>query len=348
MKSSSATQQITTLATATVEVEEREFIIHLGGDWELHVPVPSWEETIKTITTAKTRVSSITITAKELGAWDSALLLFLIHGRAWCLHKKIPLDISSLPPGIQRVLAHREADPCSQATAVRAPAVGKAARKHHSSLCSRFRYFVGSITLAWLQGIKETTEFVGNCTLGIAHILTRNQQFRWKDCLIEMQACWSSSLPIVSFISFLVGVILAFQAAIPLTRYGAGILVVDLVSLSIVREMGPMMAAIVVAGGTGAGFAARLGNMKVGEELDALHTLGISTINFLVLPRLLAVTIMMPILGIYANVLGILGGIYISATMLHIPAALYCNEMHHRVSFTDVASGVIKLSLIHI
>lgn len=103
-----------------------------------------------------------------------------------------------------------------------------------------------------------------------------------------------------------------------------------------------MMAAMVVAGGTGAGFAAQLGNMKVDEEIDALETLGISAVNFLALPRLLAVTLMMPILAAYANVLGILGGMFVAATMLDIPAASYWVETQNRVGMMDVGSGLMK------
>jgi phospholipid/cholesterol/gamma-HCH transport system permease protein len=239
------------------------------------------------------------------------------------------MEISALPPNLQRILKHAEADPHPKAV---------------NKKISRFdlRFYLGNKILEFFAGVKEAAEFLGNCTLGIFQMMHRNQKFRWMDCFVEMQQCWSSSIPIVSFISFLVGVILAFQAAIQLQRYGAGILVVDLVSLSIVREMGPIMAAIVVAGGVGAGFAAQLGNMKVDEEIDALETLGISAIHFLVLPRLLAITIMMPILTIYSNVLGILGGMYICATMLHIPAAVYWSEMQNRIHFTDVFSGIIK------
>lgn len=321
---SPTTPHATTPAKADLEIDDQECVIDLGGDWQLHAPTPSWHEISQKITAPK-----ITITSKELGLWDTALLLFLMHARAWCLAKKKKLETSSLPPSVVVILAHTDAEPHP-----------KAVRKEHSDFDLRF--FIGSNTLLFFKKIKEVTEFLGNCTLGIVHIILGKQKLRWIDCLLEMQDCWSSSLLIVSFISFLVGVILAFQAAIQFQRYGAGILVVDLVSLSIVREMGPIMAAIVVAGGTGAGFAARLGNMKVDEEIDALQTLGISVVNFLVLPRLFAITIMMPILTIYSNVLGILGGMYISATMLHIPTTLYWNEMHHRVSWIDISSGLIK------
>jgi phospholipid/cholesterol/gamma-HCH transport system permease protein len=184
--------------------------------------------------------------------------------------------------------------------------------------------------------------FVGECTLGFVGILRHPRKFRWMDCLVEMQHCWASSLPIVSLVSFLVGVILAFQAAIQLQQYGAAVFVADLVGLSVVREMGPMMAAMIMAGGIGAAFAAQLGNMKVDEEIDALETLGISSIDFLALPRLLAVTLMMPILAVYADVLGILGGVFVSMTMLDIPAAAYWVETQNRVGIWDVSSGLVK------
>jgi phospholipid/cholesterol/gamma-HCH transport system permease protein len=189
---------------------------------------------------------------------------------------------------------------------------------------------------------REHITFIGDCTLSFFGVFKHPQRFRWLDLIVEMQQCWASSLPIVGLVSFLVGVILAFQAAIQLQQYGAAVFVADLVGLSVVREMGPMMAAVIVAGGVGAAYAAQLGNMKVAEEIDALETMGISSVDFLALPRLLAVTLMMPILALYANVLGILGGMFVSATMLGIPAAAYWIETQNRVGFTDIMSGLIK------
>ena len=194
----------------------------------------------------------------------------------------------------------------------------------------------------WVSHATGIVAFIGECTLGFVGVVKQPRRFRWMDCLVEMQHCWASSLPIVSLVSFLVGVTLAFQGAIQLKAFGAAVYVADLVGLAVVREMGPMMAAMVVAGGTGAGFAAQLGNMKVDEEIDALETLGISAVDFLALPRLLAVTLMMPILAAYANVLGILGGMFVSTTMLDIPAASYWIETQNRVGLMDVSSGLIK------
>src|SRR3990167_4629 len=295
-------------STAEAQLEadspREECVIKLSGDWSLGEAVPSWEEVV-----GHKKGTKVRIIADHLGTWDTSLLLFLRHGRAWCLAKKKDFDTSSLPRNLQVILKHAEAG-----------ALFKPAPKETPV---SFRFFLGRETIKLINYGEEWAIFVGNCTLGIIRLLRGRGKFRWLDSFLEMQHCWNSSLPIVGFISFLVGVILAFQSAVQLKQYGVAILVVDLVSLSVVREMGPMMAAIVVAGGTGAGIAAQLGNMRVDEEIDALETLGISAVDFLVLPRLLAVTIMMPILTLYANLLGILGGLFISSTLLSIPAMAY-------------------------
>jgi phospholipid/cholesterol/gamma-HCH transport system permease protein len=157
-----------------------------------------------------------------------------------------------------------------------------------------------------------------------------------------MQHCGALALPIVGIVSFLVGVILAYQAAVQLRMYGADIFVADMVGLSIVREMGPLMAAVVLAGRTGAAFAATLGNMKAGEEIDALETLGISAIDFLVLPRLLALAAMTPLLALYSNAIGILGGMAVARGILDIPANAYWIETKSFVDLSDVSTGVLK------
>ena len=150
------------------------------------------------------------------------------------------------------------------------------------------------------------------------------------------------ALPIVSLISLLTGLIMAYQAAVQLRQFGADIFVADLVGLAVVREMGPMMAAVVLAGRTGAAFAAQIGNMKAGEEIDALETLGIAPVEFLVLPRMVALTLMMPLLALYANCLGVLGGMIVSASVLDIPPSAYWIETQSIIDLSDVSSGLVK------
>jgi phospholipid/cholesterol/gamma-HCH transport system permease protein len=157
-----------------------------------------------------------------------------------------------------------------------------------------------------------------------------------------MQQCGAMALPIVSLISCLVGVTLAYTGAIVLRLYGGDIYIADLIGLSMVREMGAVMTAVVLAGRTGAAFAATLGNMRANEEIDALEVVGIPVVQFLVLPRIFALGVMMPLLAIYANALGMLGGMSVALGLLSIPPTAYWVEMMTIVDLSDIATGVIK------
>jgi len=312
-------------ATAKLETGPpgSECLIKIGGDWRLSGPVPSWSATLE-----QRAAASVRVVPEGLGKWDTSLVLFLVHGRAWCAQSKHDLHAEALPEKLQTLLK------LVAETSTPGPIDKPIVRSSWD--------FAAALAGTWASHAKVIISFVGECTLGFVNSIRKPRRFRWRDCLIEMQQCWASSFPIVTLVSFLVGVILAFQAAIQLRQFGAAVFVADLVGLAVVREMGPMMAAVIVAGGTGAGFAAQLGNMKVDEEIDALETLGISSVDFLALPRLMAVTIMMPLLALYGNVLGILGGMFVSATMLDIPSAAYWIETQNRVGLSDVASGLTK------
>jgi phospholipid/cholesterol/gamma-HCH transport system permease protein len=312
-------------ATAKLEAGQQDGVclVKVGGDWRLNEPVPSWTGVL-----GERTATSVQVVPEDLGKWDTSLVLFLVHGQAWCVEKKMDFKVEALPANLQTLLR--------QVAEMGAPkSMAKPAVKSRLALA-------GTLAKKLASDAQGMLSFVGECTVGFVGAVKRPRRFRWLDCLVEMQQCWASSLPIVSLVSFLVGVILAFQAAIQLREFGAAVYVADLVGLAVVREMGPMMAAVIVAGGTGAGFAAQLGNMKVDEEIDALETLGISSVDFLALPRLLAVAVMMPILAAYANVLGILGGMFVSATMLDISASAYWIETQNRVGLLDVSSGLIK------
>jgi phospholipid/cholesterol/gamma-HCH transport system permease protein len=157
-----------------------------------------------------------------------------------------------------------------------------------------------------------------------------------------MQQCGAFALPIVGLINFLVGVTLAYTGALVLRQFGGDIWVADLVGLSMVREMGAMMTGIVVAGRTGAAFAAQIGNMKANEEIDALETLGLRPVEFLVLPRILALALMMPILALYGNALGIFGGLVVARAVLEIQPTAYWVELLTIVDMSDISTGIIK------
>ena len=254
--------------TATAKLEAvtpgGECLVKVGGDWRLSEPAPSWVELL-----GKKTATSVRVEAGDLGKWDTSLVLFLAHAQAWCVRSKNDFHAESLPGNLQKLL--------SQAVETAPPIqLPKAPVKSAWAL-------VETLVRKWMGHANTVVSFVGECSLGCIQAIRNLRRFRWMDCLVEMQQCWASTMPIVSLVSFLVGVILAFQAAIQMRQFGASVFVADLVGLIVVREMGPMMAAVIVAGGTGAGFAAQLGNMKVGEEIDALETLGISSVDFLAL-----------------------------------------------------------------
>jgi phospholipid/cholesterol/gamma-HCH transport system permease protein len=173
-------------------------------------------------------------------------------------------------------------------------------------------------------------------------MMTARARFQSRDLWVLVQECGAQALPIVSLISILVGLILAFVGAIQLQQFGAQIFVANLVAVAMTREMGAMMTAIIMAGRTGAAFAAQLGTMQVNEEIDALKTLGISPIDFLVLPRVIALILMLPLLAVYANVLGILGGMLVGIVMLDISPLLYWNQTIAAVTLNDVLLGIGK------
>jgi phospholipid/cholesterol/gamma-HCH transport system permease protein len=160
-----------------------------------------------------------------------------------------------------------------------------------------------------------------------------------------IQQCGAEALPIVTLISFLLGVILAFVGAVQLQQFGAQIYVANLVGVAMTREMGALMTAILMAGRTGAAFAAELGTMKVTQELDALTTAGFSVLEFLVLPRVLALVLMMPLLCLYADLVGVLGGATIGVGMLDLSWTMYLQQTIHVVSLGDTVGGVFKATV---
>jgi phospholipid/cholesterol/gamma-HCH transport system permease protein len=309
-------------AHANARVEGDALLIELGGLWHITVERPSW---IKIV--GKTTPARVKITLVELENWDSSLLLFLFEVQKWCVAAKATLDASELPPKMRDLLRQIVA------------AQGKDEPVDRSENPVSL---IGLAVFDVLAKVKQIANFVGECTLATVRLAKNPIRFRWRDCLSEMQQCGAMALPIVGLIGLLVGLTLAYTAAVLLREFGADIYVANFVGLVMVREMGPMMTGIILAGRTGAAFAATLGNMKAGEEIDAFETFGIRSIDFLVLPRLVAVTLMTPLLTLYANMLGIVGGLFVAAGLLSIPPTAYWVQMQASVDLSDLVSGVIK------
>lgn len=201
---------------------------------------------------------------------------------------------------------------------------------------------IGRLSLGVWADARELVSFTGEVILGLRDALLHPQRIRWRDTWSYMQRTGVAALPIVSLISFLMGLITAFQAAVQLRQFGADIYIADLVGLSITRELGPLMTAIIAAGRSGAAFAAEIGTMKVSEEVDALMTMGLDRTRFLVTPKVLALVAMLPCLTLFSDLVGVLGGLTVASVGFEIPAIVYLRETAYAVSAWDVFSGLLK------
>lgn len=201
--------------------------------------------------------------------------------------------------------------------------------------------YVGRQSVGLVKDFSRLVSFVGELSVALVGSLLRPASIRWKDVLVVAEKAGADALPIVALVSFLMGLILAFQSAIPMRQFGAEIFVANLVSLSIARELGPLITAILLAGRTGSAFAAELGTMKVNEELDALNTMGLEPVRFLVVPRLVAAVTMMPLLTILAVFVGIAGGAVVFKA-LGFPLITYINQVQSALSPVDYLGGLFK------
>src|ERR1019366_6291168 len=239
---------------------------------------------------------------------------------------------SGLPAGIKALLKLAEAVPENEGARVQAPE-------------PNFVTQIGRQFLGFIGGVSDFLAFFGEVSIALGRFVHGKARFRGVDLAVAIQDCGAKAFGIVSLISFLVGVILAFMGAVQLEQFGAAIYVADLVGIGMVRDMGAMMTAIIMAGRTGAAFAAQLGTMKVTQEIDALTTMGVSPIEFLVLPRVVALFLMMPLLCIYSDLVGILGGAAVGAGMLRITMKSFLQEAMHAITVGGVVGGVVKATV---
>src|SRR5208337_2868614 len=300
----------------------------LSGHWQLGGELPGADKVQQRLE-GRPGVSNLVFDTQELAHWDSGLLIFLINLGALCSQQKILLNSDGLPPGAQRLLALASAVPEK-----------KDARKAEGRVS--FLTSLGNQTVDFFRSAGEMLEFLGDTVIAVMSLLRGKAQYRRSDLGLIMQACSAQALPIVSLICFLVGLILAFIGAIQLQLFGAQIYVADLVGIAMVRLMAAIMTGIVMAGRTGGAFAAQLGTMQVNQEIDALKTLGISPMEFLVLPRMLALALMMPLLCLYANIMGILGGMAVGVGMLDIGFIQYYNETAKAVNLWNLGIGLFS------
>ncbi|MGE0823356.1 MAG: MlaE family ABC transporter permease [Candidatus Binatia bacterium] len=305
--------------------------LHLTGSWTLQARRASTSDLERELQT-HAAVKRLTFEAGELTAWDSTLLMFLSQVSTVAARTNISCEYANLPQGVQSLLRLTTAVPERQGA-------------RRATVKEAWLVRVGKATQAYVAAVPELLRFLGEAVVAFGRLLRGQARFRRADFFLIVQECGAQALPIVSLISFLVGLILAFVGAVQLRQFGAQIYVADLVGIAMAREMGAMMTGIVMAGRTGAAFAAQLGTMMVNEEIDALSTTGLPPMEFLVLPRMLALMIMVPLLCLYADLLGILGGALIGVSMLDLGIVPYFQETQVALSLTTFGLGLIKASV---
>lgn len=295
------------------------------GSWNIDV-IPCTPPDFNKIFTSQ--IKTITFDTTQLGEWDSRLLVELSHITKIAAKKEITINSDGLPSGIRKLL---------QLT--RKETLTPPDNKYSESGVVEE---IGLYCIDFSKQVVEMLTFTGEILLSYIRLFTGKARYLKKDFVFFLYNCGPQALPIVTLISFLVGFTLAFIGAVQLKMFGADIYVANLVGVTMTREMGPMMAAIIMAGRTGASFAAQLGTMQVNEEVDALQTMGINPLDFLVLPRITALIIMMPLLAIYADFIGILGGFFIGCFSLDISPILYYEQTIKAIPLKHFLVGMTK------
>lgn len=305
---------------------DSELVIRISGTWQLQDGLPSMDGFKKEIERPP-RAKLVLFDTRELAGWDSSVVWFLTKVSELCREIGIPVDRGKLPKGLRRLVELAEAVPEK-----------KGARREFVAM--PFLKRVGQSAIGAIASFIETLNFLGQISFTFLKLV--KVRFRAVDLFLFIQQNGPQALPIVTLISFLVGIILAFIGAVQLRRFGAQIYVADLVGIAIVREMGAMMTGIIMAGRTGAAFAAQLGTMKVTQEIDAFTTIGLPAEEFLVFPRVIALVLMMPLLCLYADFIGVLGGAVVGVGMLDISWTTYFRETTNAITLTHLFGGLLK------
>ncbi len=300
-------------------------VVALRGAWRLSNGVPPVERVLQALDPGARRLA---FRVERLEDWDSSLVTF-VHGLAVeASARGLEADTTGLPEGVRRLVDLARAVP---------PQPARHAAEDDSLLARVGRPALG----AWSTAGDAVT-FFGETVLALAAFGRGRARFRRVDLLHAFEATGVAALGIVALINFLIGAVLAFVGAVQLVQFGATIYVADLVAIGVARELGALMTGIVMSGRTGASFAAVLGTMTVNEEVDALRTMGLKPVEFLVLPRVLATALMMPALVAYADLMGLLGGAFVAVAVLDLGTLEYLRQTQHALALRHVLIGLGK------
>jgi phospholipid/cholesterol/gamma-HCH transport system permease protein len=300
--------------------------LRLSGDWIQGQHTPDFNELRNKLHDLSP--NRIDLQADNLGRWDSILMAFLLQCFNYCREADIAMVTDAMPEGVQRLL--------KVATAVEPHERPGAAGGSWLAALNPIAMLANAI-----EDIRQSMAFIGEVAIALFRLMLGRANTRFSDFRNFCYQAGPDAFAIISLTSVLVGMILGYLGAVQLQQFGAEIYVADLVVIGMLREMGVLMTAIVMAGRTGAAYAAQLGTMQTNEEVDAITTMGISPIEFLVVPRMLALVVMMPLLTIYADLLGMLGGGIVAGGMGITPLQ-YINQAETAVSMTHFLVGLIK------
>ena len=300
----------------------------LSGNWRSQSRLPGLESIRQSLGKSTTE-NFLEFDVTGLTGWDSRLVAFINRCVGLCRDRNMNFRSDGLPEGVRRLLRLANAVPENKDARLTATEPGFLARLAEHAI------------KGW-QDAKGLVSFLGENVLAFLNLLRGRAQFRWADAFLVMEQCGPQALGIVALINCLVGLILAFVGAIELQRFGASIYVSDLVGIATVREMACIMTGIILCGRTGAAFAAQLGTMKVNEEISALQTFGISPLEFLVLPRMVALILIMPFLCVFADLISISGGFLVSVSMLDMSPTVYFGRIVHAIQLKSFLLGIGK------
>ncbi len=305
-------------------------LVRLAGSWRLRDHLPRAAEVLRTSGSAP-GVRRLTFDTAQLGAWDTGLLTFIRHLIEESERAGIEVDHTGLPVDVERLLALASTVPTHLMAPepARLPWLGRA----------------GTAVVDTGTAAVEVLTFVGEACAAFAGLFTGRVKIRWSQFGPLLHEVGVRALPIITLVGTLVGLILAFGAAVQLRQLGVQIFVADLVGISVSQEVGALITAIILAGRTGAAFAAQLGSMQVNEEIDALTTAGIPPVQFLVLPRMLALILMTPLLTIYTDLFGMVGGGLVAVTVLDLSLTTYVTRLIQVVTMTDFLMGLVRASV---
>lgn len=307
-------------------------VLLLAGAWRMDGALPR-PDTAARLLSGQPGLRRLGFDSSRLVDWDSGLVSYIAGVQQQCETRGIQCDVGGLPEGVRALLALAHGVPERDR--------GTHAAEHRIGFIERF----GLDLVELLKSTGEIMAFFGEGVLAVRRFLLGRARYRRSELWLIVQESGADALPIVSLVSFLVGMIFGYIGVQQLAQFGATIYVADLVGLATVIQMGALITAIVMAGRTGAAFAAQLGSMQVNEEIDALRTLGISPMEFLVLPRMLALILMVPLLAIYANVLGILGGAFVGITVGGLTLTAYLIETQAAIGWNHIIQGLISATV---